>query len=82
METQNIANLLGSADNESLKFTRKWYAINDQLNTDNGDEDENGATIKIETKAIKSNLWDYSDASIFVTGDKTAAGGDSNTKNG
>ena len=30
METQKIANLLGDADNESLKFaTRKWYVIND-----------------------------------------------------
>ena len=33
METQKIANLLGNADNESLKFaTRKWYVINDQNN--------------------------------------------------
>ena len=31
METQNIANLLGDADNESSKLaTRKWYVINDQ----------------------------------------------------
>ena len=36
METhQKIVNLLGDADNESLKFaTRKWYVINDQNNTD------------------------------------------------
>ena len=30
MEMQKIVNLLGNADNESLKFaTRKWYVIND-----------------------------------------------------
>ena len=47
METQKIGNLLGNADNKSLKFaTRKWYLINDQNNTDHGDGDENGTTIK------------------------------------
>ena len=80
METQKIANLLGNADNDSLKFaTRKWYVINDQNNKDYGDGDENGTTIKFETKVIKSNLCDYSDAYILVTGDITAARGDANT---
>ena len=78
---QKIANLLGNAENESLKFeTRKWYFINDQNNTDYGDGDENGRTIKFETKVIKLNLRDYSDAFILVTGDITATGGDANTK--
>ena len=81
MEMQKIANLLGNADKESLKSaTRKWYVINDQSNTDYGDGDENGATIKFETKVIKSNLCDYSEAYILVTGDITAANGDANTK--
>ena len=81
MKTQKIANLLGNTDNESLKFaTRKWYAINDQNNTDYGDGDENGTTIKFETKVIKSNLCDYSDAYILVTGNITATGGDANTR--
>ena len=81
METQKIANLLGNTDNESLKFaTRKWYVINDQNNTDYGDGDENGTTIKFETKVIKSNLCDYSDAYILVTGNITATGGDANTR--
>ena len=62
MKTQKIANFLGNADNESLKFaTRKWYVFNDQNNTDYGYGDENGTTIKFETKVIKSNLCDYSD---------------------
>ena len=63
METQKIANLSGNTDNESLRFaTRKWYVINDQNNADYGDEDEDGTTNKFETKVIKSNLCDYSDA--------------------
>ena len=38
METQKIGNLLGDADNESSKFaTRRWYALNDQNNTDYGE---------------------------------------------
>ena len=79
METQKITNFLGNAENESLKFaTRKWYVINNQNNADNGDGDENGATIKFETKVIKSNLCDYSDAYILVTGDITAANGNAN----
>ena len=46
---KKIANLLVNADNKSLKFaTRKRYVINDQNNTDYGDGDENGTTIKFE----------------------------------
>ena len=37
-------------------------------------------TDKFETKVIKSNLCDYSDAYILVTGDITATGGDANTR--
>ena len=42
--------------------------------------DENGTTIKFETNVIKSNLCDYSDAYILVTGDITTTNGDANTK--
>ena len=81
METQKIANLLGNADNESLKFAaRKWYIINDQNNIDYGDGDENGTTLKFETKVIISNLCDYSDAYILVTGHITATGDNANIK--
>ena len=34
----------------------------------------------LETQVIKSNLCDYSDAYILVTGDITATGGDANTR--
>ena len=76
-----IVNLLSDANSESLKFaTRKWYVINDQNNTDYGEGNEDSTTAKFETKVIKSNLCDYSDACILVTGDKTAAGGDADTR--
>ena len=81
METHKIAHLLGDVDNESPKFaTRKWYIINDQSNTGYGNGDENSAIVKFETKVIKSNLCDYSDAYILVTGDITATGGNADTR--
>ena len=72
METQN------DPDNEFAR--RKWYVINDQNNTDYGEGNEDSTTIKFETKIIKSNLCDYSDTCILVTGDITAIGGNANTK--
>ena len=81
METQNILNLLGDVNNECSKFeTRKWYVINDQKNADYGEGNEDITTIKFETKVIKSSIFDYSNAYIFVAGGITAAGGDSNGK--
>ena len=70
METQKIANLLNDSDNESYKFaTRKWYIINDQNNGQYGRGNENHSIIKFETKVIKPNLCDYSDAYILMTED-------------
>ena len=70
METQKIVNLLNDSDNESSKCaTRKWYIINDKNNGQYGRGNENDSTIKFETKVIKPNLCDYSDAYILVTGD-------------
>ena len=81
METQKIANLLGDADNESSKFaTRKWYVINDQNNTHYGEGNEDSTIVKLKTKVIKSNLSDYSDAYILLTGDITETGGDANIR--
>ena len=81
METQKIVNLLGDANNESSKFaTRKWYVINDQNNTDYGEENEDSTKIKFETKVIKSSLCNYLDAYILVTGNITATVGDANTR--
>ena len=81
MKTQKIANLLGDTDNKSSRFaTRKWYVITDQNNTDYGWGNENGATVKFETKVTKSNPCNYSDSYILVTGNITAIGSDANTR--
>ena len=70
METQKIVNLLIDSDNKYSKFaTRKWYIINDQNNGKYGRGNENDSTIKSETKVIKTNLYEYSDAYILVTRD-------------
>ena len=75
MKTQKIVNLLDDADNESSEFaTRKWYVINDQNNTDYGEGNENGITVKFETKVITSSLCNYSVRYILVTGNITATG--------
>ena len=80
METQKIVNLLSDAVNESPKFeTRKWYVINDKNNR-LWEGNESGTIVKFETKVIKSNLYDYSDAYILVTGHITATNRDANTR--
>ena len=81
MEIQKIINLLGDADNESSKFaTRKWYVINDQNNTDYGEESEDGTTVKSETKVIESNLCDHWGTYILATGNITATDGGINDR--
>ena len=73
METQKIA------DNESSKFATNG-AINDQNNTDYGEGNEDSTTVKFKSKVIKSNLCDYLDTYILVTGNITATGGDADTR--
>ena len=71
METQKIINLLNDSSNEESKFaTKKWYIIDSQ--TTKG-KYKQGDVIKFETETIKSSLYDYSDAFIFVTGNITVA---------
>ena len=72
--------MLGDADKSSKFATRIWYVINDQNNTDYGEGNENGITVKFEIQVIKSNIRDYSHAYILVTRDITATGGDANTR--
>ena len=52
----------------------------DKNNTEYGERNENGSTIKFETKVIKSSLCDYSDVYILVTGNITATGGNADTR--
>ena len=69
-KNEKIINLLDSNDNELQKFaTKRWYIINDQNTGNNAYRNgEDSTTIKFETKVIKPNLFDYSDAYILVTG--------------
>ena len=77
MKTQKIIYLLNDTDNENSKFaTKKWYFIDSE--TKDSYSDENG--VKFLTNSLESNLCDYSDAYILVTGNITVIGGDANTK--
>ena len=72
MKTQKIINLLEDNDIKSEKFaTKKWYVINDL--TSGGGQSPYGPgdgvqAIKFDTKVIRSNLCDYSDTYILITG--------------
>ena len=77
METQKIVNLLNGSDNENSKFaTKKWYVIDSESKGNYSHENP----IKILTSSLKSNLCDYSDAYILVTGNITVVGPNDNTK--
>ena len=67
MQTMNLQNL--QQENGMLSMIKI---------TDYGEGNEDSATVKFETKVIKSNLCDYSDAYILVTGDITATAGNAN----
>ena len=64
----------------NLQNLRQWYVINDENKADHGEGNEDGTTIKFETKVIKASLCDYFDGYILVTGNITATGGNANTK--
>ena len=64
----------------SLQNLWQENVINDQNNTDYSEGGEDGTTFKFETKVIKSNFCDCSDAYILVTGDITTTGGDDHTR--
>ena len=76
MQYQKIANLLDNASNQPSRFrTINWVEIND---------DSRGtytnAGIKFKTTMLKSDLYDYADAYIFVKGTITITGlGDDNS---
>ena len=69
METQKIVNLLNYIDNKNSKFaTKKWYVIESESKGNYSHENP----IKYLTNSLESNLCDYSDAYILVTGNITA----------
>ena len=61
-------------------MTRKWYVFSDQNNSDYGEGNEEGTTVKLETKVVKSNLCDYSDKYILLTWGITVTGNDASTR--
>ena len=73
MENQKIINSLNKDDIDSKHFTtKKWYIINDENNKNYGVNKDIGAnnpdTIKYDTRVLKPNLCDYTDAYILVDG--------------
>ena len=65
MKYQKIINLLDDATNQPYKFrTRNSVEINDGSRGTYNDSNQ----IKFKTSTIKSNLYDYSDAYIYVKG--------------
>ena len=68
METQKIVNLLNGSENENSKFaTKKWYIIDSEAKANHSKD----YSIKFLTSSLESNLCDYSDAYILVTGNIT-----------
>ena len=72
METQKTVNQLNNSVNELSQLTTKnWYVIHNQNGEDYGVGNENGVSIKFETKNIKSSLYHYSEAYILILHLKT-----------
>ena len=66
METKKIVKLLNNSENEYSKFaTKKWYIIDSEIKGSYLHHNP----IKFLTGSLESNLCDYSDAYILVTGD-------------
>ena len=70
-------NLLNGSNTENSKFaTKKWYVIDSASQGNYSHENP----INFSTSSLESNLCDYSDAYILVTGNITITGGNNNTK--
>ena len=71
------SDLLNGSDNDNSKFaTKKWYIIDSESKGNYLPDNE----IKFLTSSLESNLCDYSDAYILVTGNINITGGNDNTK--
>ena len=68
METQKIVNLLNDSNNVNSKFaTKKWHVIDSESKGNYSHKNP----IKSLTSSLESNLCDYCDAYILVTGNIT-----------
>ena len=71
MENQKIINLLGNTQNEASKFrTINLVEINDESRAVYGKDNQ----VAFKTSTIRSNICDYSDAYILVSGAITITG--------
>ena len=78
METQKNLNLLNDTNNENSKFaTKEWYVIDSETKGNNYLPDNE---IKCLTGSLESNLCDYSDPYILVTGNINVTGDNEITK--
>ena len=73
MENQKIISLLNKSDTNPRHFaTKKWYIINDEINTNYGVNKDTRAnnpdTITYDTRVLKPNLCDYIDPYILDDG--------------
>ena len=67
MEYQKIIKFLDNTPNQPIKFrTKNWVEIND----DSREMHNTNSQIKFKTSMFRSNLYDYSDAYISVSGKK------------
>ena len=77
METQKTINLLNGSNNENSKFaTKKWFIIDNESKGNYLPDNE----IKFLTSSLESDLCDYSNGYILVTGNFYSTGADNNTK--
>ena len=64
MEYQKIINYLDNSANQLSKFrARNWVEINDESR-----RQYDNSSIKFKTSIIRSDLYDYSDACILLSG--------------
>ena len=72
MEFQKIVNFLNTNSDENLPrfITKKWVEVYDQ----SGGNYNVNKEIRMKTSMLRSDLYDYSDAYIFVKGDITLEG--------
>ena len=72
MGTQKIINLSNGSDNEKSKLvTKKWYIVDRESKGNYLPNNER----KFSTSSLESNLCDYSDAYILVTGNINVTSG-------
>ena len=80
MEYQKIINLLGNIPDKVPKFiTKKWLEVYDQSGTGQN-RYKTSKQIRFKTPMLRSDLCDFSDACIVVTGKIVVANSNNNAR--